>query len=72
MVLFDLSFLELDMLADFWVVFLERQLLGGVSRIFFGRVIGAGSRRADKLDQNRVGLSHGLRLSKQIAISSAT
>src|SRR3954463_4184830 len=56
--LFDLRFLEVDVLADDRVVFAEGHLLGDVARILLGHVIEAGVGGADELDLDRGRLGH--------------
>jgi hypothetical protein len=48
--LLDLGFLEGDVLARDWVVFLERKLVGRGSRVLFGDVKEARACRAQQLD----------------------
>ncbi len=56
--LFDLGFLEIDMLAHDRVVFAEAQLFGLVPRILLGDVVEAGVGRADELDLDGCRLGH--------------
>src|SRR5688572_5221297 len=56
--LFNLRFLEGDVLARHRIVLLELELLGRGARILLGHVVVAGVRRTHQLDQDRVGLRH--------------
>jgi hypothetical protein len=56
--LFDLRFLELDVLARDGVIFAEGHLLGDVPRILLGHVEEAGVGGADELDLDRGRLGH--------------
>src|SRR5690606_31186319 len=56
--LFDLGFLELDMLAHHRVVFAERELFGRGPGVLLGDVIEAGVGGRNQLDLDRVGLCH--------------
>src|SRR3546814_2924250 len=56
--LFDLGFLELDMLAHDRVIFAERQLLGLGARVLLGHIEEAGVSRADELDLDGGRLGH--------------
>src|SRR5690242_18281781 len=58
--LLDLAFLEIDVLAHDGVVFAQGQLLGVLLRVFLRHVIEPGIRRADELDPQLSGFSHGL------------
>src|SRR6478609_283821 len=56
--LFDLAFLEFNVLAGDRIVFLEDELLGLVPRILLGCIVIAGARAAHELDLLRDGLCH--------------
>src|SRR4249920_1457705 len=56
--LFDLAFLEFDVLAGDRIVFLEHELLGLVPRVLLRDVVIAGARAAHELDLLRDGLCH--------------
>src|SRR2546430_738280 len=58
--LFDLRFLEDDVLARDRVVLLEFELLGLGARVLLGHVIEAGVGAGHHLDQDRGRLGHGL------------
>lgn len=70
--LLNLSLFKFDMFPDLRIILPKGQFLGGIPGVFLGCIIGPSTRRANELDQNCVGFSHGLRLSKRIAISPAT
>ncbi len=57
--LFDLGFLERNVLADDRIVLPEFKLVGRLSRVFLGHVIVSGVRGAHELDLDRPGLGHG-------------
>src|SRR5947209_6381578 len=71
--LFDLGFLELDVLAHFRVVFLEAQLLGLSARVLLGHIEEARIGAADELDLDRCRLGHRMspNLSKRKAAQAA-
>ena len=56
--LFDLGFLEFDVLADDRIVFLERQLFRLGAGVFLGHIEIARVRRRQKLDLDHCGLRH--------------
>jgi hypothetical protein len=58
--LFDLGFLELDMLARDGIIFAKRQLFRLVARIFLGDIEKAGVSSADQFDFHSGWLRHGL------------
>src|SRR5258708_3775701 len=58
--LFDLAFLELDMLADFGVIFFDRHLLGHGPRVLFCDVERAGIGPAVQPDLDGGWLGHGV------------
>jgi hypothetical protein len=60
--LFDLRFLEHDMLADDRVVFPHLHLLGQISRVLLGNVEESGVRRADETNLNGRRFRHDFRV----------
>ena len=58
--LFDLGFLEFDVLARDRIVFFEDELLGLGPRILLRHIIEAGARGAHELDFLRDGFGHGV------------
>ena len=56
--LFDLGFLEFDVLANNRIVLAERELFGRGTGVLLGNVVKAGVGGRNQLDLDRVGLCH--------------
>jgi hypothetical protein len=57
--LLNLGFFELDMLAHDGVVFAERHLFRGIARVFLGYIVKASVSGADQFDFDSGWLRHG-------------